>query len=39
MQLELDVGKTRTSTKVYMVKVMEIKWENNDTKNFTWKPF
>ena len=20
-----------------MVKVMEIKWENNDTKNFTWK--
>ena len=31
--------KMRTSKKVYMVNVMEIKWENNDTKNFTWKPF
>ncbi|TMW81507.1 hypothetical protein EJD97_009219, partial [Solanum chilense] len=29
-----NVGKTRTNTKIYMVKVMEIKWENNDTKNF-----
>ncbi|WMV46859.1 hypothetical protein MTR67_040244 [Solanum verrucosum] len=33
------VGKKRTSTKIYMVKVMKIKWENNDTNNFTWKPF
>ena len=33
------LGKTLTNTKIYMVKIIEIKWKNNDTKIFTWKPF
>ena len=34
-QMEYMLGKMGTNTKIYMVKLMEIKWENNDTKNFT----
>ena len=38
MPQEEPVVKAQTSIKIYMVKVMKIKWKNKDTKNFKWKP-